>query len=117
MLTAFFPNIVESQSEDVVRDDVDVGKSSNGPVRFRPVQGKLVESTRRIQNQHLINGVYQQTTSAHLDLRKPIRRQIGERMSGAAHPAQSARCVIIQFEMADQIDILNRRMNGWAARR
>lgn len=105
MLDRFFPNVVESQSEEVAID-VDVGKRRMAPFVSPLVQGKLVES-RRIQT-NTFKPAYIKDKRAP-DLRKPIRRQIGERIGGSFTGAERA-MLNIQFEMADQIDILNRRM-------
>jgi hypothetical protein len=48
------------------------------------------------------------------DLRKPIRRQIGERIGGEFTAAERA-MLNLQFEMADQIDMLNRRLEWMAS--
>ncbi|MCT8350286.1 major capsid protein, partial [Photorhabdus temperata] len=48
------------------------------------------------------------------DLRKPIRRQIGERIGGE-YTAAEREMLNLQFEMTDQIDMLNRRLEWMAA--
>ncbi|MDP1412199.1 major capsid protein, partial [Klebsiella pneumoniae] len=48
------------------------------------------------------------------DLRKPIRRQIGERIGGE-YTAAEREMLNLQFEMTDQIDMINRRLEWMAA--
>ncbi|MDE9496258.1 major capsid protein, partial [Xenorhabdus bovienii] len=48
------------------------------------------------------------------DLFKPIRRQIGERIGGD-YTAADREMLNVQFEMADQIDMINRRLEWMAA--
>lgn len=105
MIDRFFPNIVESQTEEVAID-VDVGKRRMAPFVSPLVAGKLVES-RRMQT-NVFKPAYIKDKRAP-DLRKPIRRQIGERIGGSFTGAEKAQ-LNMAFEMADQIDILNRRM-------
>lgn len=105
ILDRFFTNIVESETEEVAID-VDVGKRRMAPFVSPLVAGKLVES-RRMQT-NVFKPAYIKDKRAP-DLRKPIRRQIGERIGGSYTGAERAQ-LNMMFEMADQIDILNRRM-------
>ncbi|MCP5629338.1 major capsid protein, partial [Klebsiella pneumoniae] len=45
---------------------------------------------------------------------KPIRRQIGERIGGE-YTAAEREMLNLQFEMTDQIDMINRRLEWMAA--
>lgn len=110
LLDRFFPNIVTSDTE-FVAIDVDVGARRMSPFCSPLVEGKLVEQ-RRYQTD-TFKPPYIKDKRAP-DLRKPIRRQIGERIGGEFTAAERAQ-LNIQFEMADQIDMLNRRLEWMAS--
>lgn len=110
LLDRFFPNIVESDSERVAID-IDVGKRRMSPFVSPLVEGRLVEQRRYQTNE--FKPAYIKDRRAP-DLRKPVRRQIGERIGGELTGAERE-LVNIQFEMADQIDMLNRRLEWMAA--
>lgn len=110
LLDSFFPNIVTSDSE-YVSIDVDVGKRRMSPFVSPLVEGKLVES-RRIQT-NTFKPAYIKDKRAP-DLRRPVRRQIGERIGGEL-TGQERVMANLQFEMADQIDMLNRRLEWMAS--
>ncbi|KLU15126.1 MULTISPECIES: major capsid protein [Xenorhabdus] len=110
LLDKFFPNIVESDTEEVAID-VDVGLRRMAPFVSPLVQGKLVES-RKFQT-NSFRPAYIKDKRAP-DLRKPIRRQIGERIGGQ-YTAAEREMLNIQFELADQIDMINRRLEWMAA--
>ncbi|MEL6216839.1 MAG: major capsid protein, partial [Pseudomonadota bacterium] len=78
LLDKFFPNIVMSDSE-YVSIDVDVGIRRMAPFVSPLVEGKLVEQ-RRIQT-NVFKPAYIKDKRAP-DLRKPVRRMIGERIGG-----------------------------------
>jgi hypothetical protein len=105
MIDNFFTNIVESTTEKVAID-VDVGKRRMAPFVSPLVAGKLVESRRMQTNEFTPAYIKDKRVP---DLRKPIKRQLGERIGGSYTGAERA-MLNIQNEMADQIDILNRRM-------
>ncbi|ECY3258277.1 major capsid protein [Salmonella enterica subsp. enterica serovar Alachua] len=110
LLDRFFPNIVTSDTE-FVAIDVDVGARRMSPFCSPLVEGKLVEQ-RRYQTD-TFKPPYIKDKRAP-DLRKPIRRQVGERIGGEYTAAEREQ-LNIQFEMADQIDMLNRRLEWMAA--
>lgn len=110
LLDRFFPNVVTSDTEEVAID-VDVGLRRMAPFCSPLVEGKMVESRRYQTNR--FKPAYIKDKRAP-DLRKPIRRQIGERIGGEYTPAQRA-MLNLQFEMADQIDMLNRRLEWMAS--
>ncbi|MEC5343664.1 major capsid protein [Brenneria populi] len=110
LLDRFFPNVVTSDTE-FVSIDVDVGLRRMAPFCSPLVEGKLVESRRYQTN--TFRPAYIKDKRAP-DLRKPIKRQIGERIGGEYTAAQRE-MLNIQFEMEDQIDILNRRLEWMAA--
>lgn len=110
LLDRFFPNIVTADSE-YVSIDVDVGKRRMSPFVSPLVEGKLVEQRRYQTN--TFKPAYIKDKRAP-DLRKPVRRQIGERIGGEMTGAERM-MANLEFEMTDQIDMLNRRLEWMAA--
>jgi hypothetical protein len=110
LLDKFFPNIVTSDSE-FVSIDVDVGKRRMAPFVSPLVEGKLVEQ-RRIQT-NTFKPAYIKDKRAP-DLRKPVRRMIGERIGGDMTGEERA-MANLEFEMTDQIDVLTRRLEWMAS--
>jgi hypothetical protein len=110
LLDRFFPNIVTADSE-YVSIDVDVGKRRMAPFCSPLVEGKLVESRKYQTN--TFKPPYIKDRRAP-DLRKPVRRQIGERIGGEL-TGEERMMANLQFEMADQIDMLNRRLEWMAS--
>lgn len=109
LLDKFFPNVAMPDTE-YVSIDVDVGKRRMSPFVSPMVQGKLVEQRRYQTN--IIKPAYIKDKRAP-DLQKPIRRQIGERIGGELSGAERMQANIM-FEMEDQIDMLDRRLE-WMA--
>ena len=110
LLDKFFPNIVTSDSE-YVSIDVDVGKRRMAPFVSPLVEGKLVEQRRYQTN--TFKPAYIKDKRAP-DLRKPVRRMIGERIGGDM-TGMERMMANLEFEMTDQIDILDRRLEWMAA--
>jgi hypothetical protein len=110
LLDRFFPNVVTYETEEVAID-VDVGVRRMAPFVSPLVEGKLVESRKYQTN--TFKPAYIKDKRAP-DLRKPIRRQIGERIGGE-YTAAEREMLNLQFEMADQIDMINRRLEWMAA--
>ncbi|HDL6856592.1 TPA: major capsid protein [Yersinia enterocolitica] len=110
LLDRFFPNVVTHDTEEV-SIDVDIGKRRMSPFVSPLVEGKLVES-RKYQTNTFKPAYIKDKRSP--DLRKPIRRQMGERIGGE-YTAAEREMLNIQFEMEDQIDMLNRRLEWMAA--
>jgi hypothetical protein len=110
LLDKFFPNIVTSDTE-YVSIDVDVGKRRMSPFVSPLVEGKLVEQ-RRIQT-NVFKPAYIKDKRAP-DLRKPVRRMIGERIGGDMS-AEERMQANLEFEMTDQIDMVDRRLEWMAA--
>lgn len=110
LLDRYFTNVVTSDSE-FVAIDVDVGLRRMAPFCSPLVEGKMVESRRYQTN--TIKPAYIKDKRVP-DLRKPVRRQIGERIGGE-YTAAEREMLNIQFEMEDQIDNLNRRQEWMAA--
>src|ERR1035437_847835 len=110
LLDRFFPNVVNSDSE-FVSIDVDIGKRRMSPFVSPLVEGKLVEQ-RRIQT-NTFKPAYIKDKRAP-DLRKPVRRMIGERIGGDMTGAEREKANL-EFEMTDQVDMLKRRLEWMAA--
>lgn len=110
LLDKFFPNIITSDSE-FVSIDVDVGKRRMSPFVSPLVEGKLVEQRRYQTN--VFKPAYIKDKRAP-DLRKPVRRMIGERIGGDMSGAERE-MANLEFEMTDQIDMLDRRLEWMAA--
>ncbi|WP_205664984.1 major capsid protein [Acetobacter cibinongensis] len=110
LLDMFFPNIVESDTVEVAID-VDVGKRRMAPFCSPLVEGKMVESRRWQTN--LFKPAYIKDLRTP-DLLKPVRRAIGERLMGAMSPAERLQANLA-WELADQVDMLNRRLEWMAA--
>ncbi|WP_392563233.1 major capsid protein (plasmid) [Orbus sturtevantii] len=110
LLDRFFGAIVEHETEEVIIDVI-VGKRRIAPFCSPLVAGKVVE------------GLGYQTKTfkpAYIkdkrvpNLLKPIKRQAGEALMGQLNPEQR-RAVNLQIEMADQIDMIKRRLEWMAA--
>lgn len=110
LLDKFFPNIVTADSE-FVSIDVDVGKRRMAPFVSPLVEGKLVEQ-RRIQT-NVFKPAYIKDKRAP-DLRKPVRRMIGERIGGDMTGAERE-MANLEFEMTDQTDMITRRLEWMAS--
>src|ERR1700733_8638788 len=105
LLDTFFPYTVMAESE-FVAIDVDVGLRRMAPFISPLVEGKLVEQ-RRIQT-NTFKPPYIKDKRAP-DLRKPVRRMLGERIGGNATGAERE-MANLEFEMTDQVDMLTRRL-------
>jgi hypothetical protein len=110
LLEKFFPNMVMSDTE-FVAIDVDVGKRRMSPFVSPLVEGRLVEQ-RRIQT-NIFKPPYIKDKRAP-DLRRPVRRMIGERIGGEMS-GQEREMANLAFEMTDQIDMMTRRLEWMAA--
>ncbi|QSR16064.1 major capsid protein [Novosphingobium sp. KA1] len=110
LLDRFFPNLVEFDTEEVAID-VDVGLRRMSPFCSPLVEGKLVEQRRYQTNK--FKPAYIKDKRAP-DLRKPVRRQIGERIGGELS-GEERMMANLNFEMSDQVDMVNRRLEWMAA--
>ena len=110
LLDRFFPNIVMSDTE-FVTIDVDVGKRRMSPFVSPLVEGKLVEQ-RRYQTD-VFKPAYIKDKRAP-DLRKPVRRMIGEHIGGAMTGSEREQANL-EMEMTDQIDMIDRRLEWMGA--
>ncbi len=110
LLDRFFTNIIEADTEEV-SIDVDVGKRRMSPFVSPLVEGKLVEQRRYQTN--TFKPAYIKDKRAP-DLRKPVRRMIGERIGGDMTGAERE-MANLEFEMTDQMDMITRRLEWMAA--
>ncbi|MDR5765035.1 major capsid protein [Caballeronia sp. LZ028] len=110
LLDKFFPGFINPDSE-FVSIDVDVGKRRMSPFCSPLVEGKLVESRRYQTN--TFKPPYIKDKRAP-DLRKPVRRMIGERIGGELTPEVREQ-MNLEFELNDQIDMLTRRLEWMGA--
>jgi hypothetical protein len=111
LLDRFFPNVVEYDTEEVAID-VDVGLRRMAPFVSPLVEGRLVEQRKWLTNK--FKPAYIKDKRAP-DLRKPIRRAIGERIGGGELTGEERMMINLEFEMADQVDMVNRRLEWMAA--
>lgn len=109
-LDKFFPGISQSDTE-FVSIDIDLGLRRLAPFVSPLVEGKMVEG-RRIQT-NTFKPAYIKDKRA-LDLRRPIRRMIGERIGGGDMSAGEREMANLVFEMEDQVDMIQRRLE-WMA--
>jgi hypothetical protein len=110
LLDKFFAGFINADSE-FVSIDVDVGKRRMSPFCSPLVEGKMVESRRYQTN--TFKPPYIKDKRAP-DLRKPVRRMIGERIGGELTPAEREE-MNLEFELNDQIDMLTRRLEWMGA--
>jgi hypothetical protein len=110
LLDTFFPNVVMSDSE-YVSIDIDVGIRRMSPFVSPLVEGKLVEQRRYQTN--TFKPAYIKDKRAP-DLRKPVRRMIGERIGGNM-TGREREMANLNFEMTDQIDMIDRRLEWMAS--
>ena len=106
----FFPVTVMSETEKVAID-VEIGKRRIAPFVSPLVQGKLVEQLRMQTNE--FKPPYIKDKRAP-DLRKPVRRMLGERIGGSMTGAER-QMANLAAEMTDQVDMIDRRIEWMAA--
>lgn len=111
LLDRFFGNIIEYDTEEVAID-IDVGLRRMSPFVSPLVEGKLVEQRKWLTNK--FKPAYIKDKRAP-DVRKPVRRAIGERIGGGELTGEERMMANLQFEMEDQVDMVNRRLEWMAA--
>ena len=111
LLDMFFPNLVLSETAEV-DIDVDVGKRRLAPFVSPLVEGKLVEQ-RRYQTDRFKPAYIKDKRAP--DLQKPVRRMIGEQIGGNNLTPQQRYEANLAFEMEDQVDMIDRRLEWMAA--
>lgn len=110
LLDTFFPNIVEADTEEIAID-VEIGIRRMAPFVSPLVRGRLVEA-RPIQTDRFKPAYIKDKRAP--DLRRPIRRTIGERIGGDLTAAERE-MINLNYEMEDQIDMIDRRLEWMAA--
>jgi hypothetical protein len=110
LLDTFFPNIVEADTEEVAID-VEIGIRRMAPFVSPLHRGRMVEA-RPIQTDRFKPAYIKDKRAP--DLRRPIRRTIGERIGGDLTAAERE-MINLQYEMEDQIDMIDRRLEWMAA--
>lgn len=110
LLERFFPNVIEYDTE-YVAIDVDVGKRRLAPFVSPLVEGRLVEQRRYQTN--MFKPAYIKDKRAP-DLLKPVRRMIGEKIGGEMSAKDRFQANLV-FEMEDQVDMIDRRLEWMAA--
>jgi hypothetical protein len=110
LLETFFPNVVEFETE-YVSIDVDVGLRRMSPFVSPLVEGKPVEG-RKIQTNTFRPAYIKDLRTP--DFRKPVLRAIGERIGGNL-PAAARIQQNLAFEMEDQVQMVQRRLEWMAA--
>ena len=110
LLDKFFPGYVTYDTEEVAID-IDVGIRRMSPFCSPLVEGKLVEQRKFQTNK--FKPAYIKDKRAP-DLRRPVRRMIGEHIGGELTGAERE-MANLQLEMADQVDMVNRRLEWMAA--
>lgn len=111
-LNRYFPNVRMSDTE-FVAIDVIIGKRRIAPFVSPRMEGKLVEALRVQTN--MFRPPYIKDKRAP-DLYRPVQRKIGERLMGGGVSAADRELANINFEMQDQIDMINRRLEWMATR-
>lgn len=110
LLTMFFPNIQQSDSETIKFDVMD-GKRRIAPFVHPTMAGKMVEglgfTTKDFEPAYVKD-------KRIFDPDRALKRQAGERIGGGATPA-SRLAANLARELSDQQDMLNRRYELMAA--
>lgn len=110
LLRTFFPNVIEYDTEEV-SIDVLVGRRRLAPFCSPLVQGQVVQSQGFSTNSFKPAYIKDKRV---LDPRRPIRRAAGERLGGALTPVEREQANMV-FELEDQINMINRRLEWMAA--
>lgn len=111
LLDRFFPNVQNPESE-YVAIDIEVGKRRMAAFVSPLVQGRLTEA-RRTETK-LFKPAYIKDKRAP-DLKRPLKRQIGEKIGGGGLKPGQREMANINYEMQDQIEMIMRRLEWMAA--
>jgi hypothetical protein len=111
LLNRFFPRVVMSDTEKVAID-VEIGKRRIAPLVSPLVAGKLVEA-RKVQTREIAPAYIKDKRAP--DLRRPIRRAIGERIGGGGLTPVQREMANLTYEMEDQVQMIDRRLEWMAA--
>lgn len=108
---SFFGNVIENDSE-AISIDIEVGKRRMSPFVSPLVQGALVEG-RRVKTDTFKPAYIKDKRVP--DLRRPIRRALGERIGGGQMSAGEREQANMVYEMEDQLQMIQRRIEWMAA--
>ena len=111
LLDRFFPGVQMADSEFVAIDII-IGKRRMAPFVSPLVEGKLVQQLGT--DIRLFKPPYIKDKRAP-DLRRPVMRQVGERIGGGALKGAEREAANLNLEMTDQLQMLTRRMEWMAA--
>lgn len=110
LLDTFFPNYATFDTKEIAID-VDVGKRRLAPFVSPLVAGKPVEA-RGIQTNTFAPAYIKDKRP--LDPLRPVQRAVGERIGGSMKPVDRE-AANLAFEMEDQIQMIDRRLEWMAA--
>ena len=110
LLNRFFPMVVQSEAEEI-KFDVAEGKRRISPFVSPLVQGKLVESLG--YKTSTFKPAYVKDKRV-IDPNKPLKRAAGEAIGGVLSAANREQA-ILTMEVADQTEMLTRRLEVMAA--
>lgn len=111
-LDRYFPNVRMSDTR-FVAIDVEIGKRRMAPFVSPRVEGKLVEA-KRVQT-NIFEPPYIKDKRAP-DLLRPVMRKIGEKLLGGQISGADREMANIAFEMQDQVEMIQRRLEWMATR-
>lgn len=114
LLNTFFSQIVTAEQDTIFFDvETDGTKRRLAPIVHPLVPGKLVES--RGYETKSLKPAYIKDLRVH-DATRPFRRSIGETIGTGSGMTNAQRAELaIRRDLADQVDMLTRRMEVWAA--
>ena len=110
LLDTFFPYVVEADTEEIAID-VEVGLRRMAPFVSPLHRGRMVEAKPLQTNR--FKPAYIKDKRAP-DLRRPVRRSIGEKIGGDLKPAERE-MINLNYEMEDQLEMIDRRLEWMAA--
>lgn len=111
LLRTLFPSIIEYDTEEVAID-VEVNRRRMAPFVSPLAQGQVVRGQGYTTN--VFKPPYIKD-KRYPDPRRPVRRAMGERIGGDMSPAQREQANLV-FELEDQINMVDRRLEWMAAR-
>ena len=110
LLNTFFPNVMEADT-DFVSIDVDVGLRRMSPFVSPIMEGSMVEA-RQFQTNTFKPAYIKDLRTP--DFRRPVLRAMGERIGGDMTGEERVQANLA-FEMIDQIQMVDRRLEWMAA--
>lgn len=110
ILNSFF-RAIQTESSEEIHFDIDSGSRRLAPFVSPIVAGQVVQS-KGYQTKSFKPAYIKDKRAP--DLRKPIRRMMGERIGGELSASEREQANLT-FELTDQIDMINRRLEWMAA--